>query len=180
MKKISSSSPSESVPTWGEPSLESRWRSFEGSKVRIQGGCAKSVESGIQTLEGLVSWTYHTQSVLSAAQRSVCLPPWTSGQEKDYICWKGVASRRKHRESNWKHILLFHTTILSHWLLSSKGTQKVPTLLFWGATAHATCSHRAPPGDMATLRPPLSHACWSGLPNYEIRIAQSRLPKYEI
>ena len=57
----------------GRTKFNKTWRSFVGSKVRIQGGCAKSVESGIQTLEGLVSWTYHTQSVLSAAQRTSLL-----------------------------------------------------------------------------------------------------------
>ena len=69
MKNISSSSPSESVPTWLEK--VNNVKLFKGQRLEIR---AKSSECGIQTLdsslEGLASRTYHTQSVLSAAQKS--------------------------------------------------------------------------------------------------------------
>ena len=73
---------------------------FFARKVYIQSGRANSMESGIWVLEGLVSWTYHRQSVLSAAQGEVPTfsPAETSGQEKNCTCWK--LERRMPEQEN--------------------------------------------------------------------------------
>ena len=79
---------------WSSLSKSGMWsctdQRFFARKVYIQSGRANSTESGIRALEGLVSWMYHRQSVLSGAQGEVPTfsPAETSGQEKNCTCWK--------------------------------------------------------------------------------------------
>ena len=119
-----------------------------------------------KTLGGdLVLWTYHTQSVLSAAQKSCHLfPPETFGQEKLWTCWKDVARARKHRGSNWKSRFCYlpkqtcpDGCLTAHTQKVFKGIPKC-----WGFSHDGKkASHRAQPGGMATPPPPPSLVCCS-------------------
>ena len=92
---------------WSSLSKSGMWsctdQRFFARKVYIQSGRANSTESGIRALEGLVSWMYHRQSVLSGAQGEVPTysPAETSGQEKNCTCWKLEVNARA-RKHKWK------------------------------------------------------------------------------
>ena len=97
---------------WSSLSKSGMWsctdQRFFARKVYIQSGRATSTESGIRALEGLVSWTYHRQSVLSAAQGEVPTfsPAETSGQEKNCTCWKLERRMPEQESTNEKQIPL--------------------------------------------------------------------------
>ena len=97
---------------WSSLSKSGMWsctdQRFFARKVYIQSGRANSTESGIRALEGLVSWTYHRQSVLSAAQGEVPTfsPAETSGQEKNCTCWKLERQMPEQENTNEKQMPL--------------------------------------------------------------------------